>query len=124
MESVQIKDIVTWGVMVVGFAIAYGRSTSRQDDHSRRIANLEKVMTSNDDGGPPFITFTTHDRIQEDCQRLINAELAHIKTDIGEIKTTIKNGDVSREAARSEITSKFLDLHSLIADLVSSKTTK
>lgn len=115
--TILFKDVVGWVVMAAGLGVIWGQLTSRQGAQDVRVKKLEKVMTSNDDGGPPFITFATHKDIQAACRLQFNTELGHIKTDMASIKKTIEKGDKDREEARGETQTNFLVVQKLLGDM-------
>jgi len=100
------------------FAFTFGGLFARQQAQGKRINKLEKVMSSGDDGGAPFITVPEHDKLQQDCRTHILSEIAHTKEYLEVVhKAQVeskKDADIKHEAVITTLAGLEATIHERI----------
>ena len=87
--DVGTKDFLSIVGGALTFAFTFGGLLARQQSHNKRIARLERILTSGEDGGAPFITGGEHDKMRHDCQTHILSEVKHNEDKLTAVHDTL-----------------------------------
>lgn len=92
------------------------RVLARMDGAERDIKSVKRVIFM-DDGSLSVVTHASHDRMQADCQRLINQQITSIFAAVGKIEICVAEMNRRQQEINRDDDDRWNELRGLIIKL-------
>ena len=105
-----IIDWLPLVVLILTFIAGYIDLKGQVKENTKDIDKFARLLSSGEAGSPPFITDGQHVKLQAACQQRFDSRITGFERDITRMSGIMKEGDISRNAARKERQDDFTAL--------------